>query len=158
MSDLPQGIESGQLPHDGQAAMNSLLLGLAPDKVYMPFTVTGNAVVSYPAISLLTPFASKQAKRAVSFLLHLCTLTGPLLSRKVSCPVVPGLSSAASYLYALQRLPGLPLIVKILYALIFRDTNNIFKISKEVFQERPEALYWCHFQRQYPWCNAGSVA
>ena len=75
LSDLPEG-EGGPPFRTGGAVAGSLLLGLAPDKVYMPFTVAGNAVGSYPTLSLLTPFPHVR-DRAVSFLLHFCTLTGP---------------------------------------------------------------------------------
>jgi hypothetical protein len=50
---------------------------------------------------------------------------GPLAQHKVSCPVVPGLSSAAAYVDAMQRLPGLPFITKIIYALVNNRRANI---------------------------------
>jgi hypothetical protein len=103
------------------ALMKSLIFGLAPDRVGLPFAVTGNAVVSYTTISLLTPFASFTAdKKSGLFSVAPSYPCGPLAQHKVSCPVVPGLSSAVSYLDALQRLPGLPLVIKIIPALIFR--------------------------------------
>jgi len=89
------GNKSGQLSHNGKAAMNSLLLGLAPDKVYMPFAVAGNAAGSYPAISVLTPFVEDK-KSGLFSVAPLCPC-GSLTRRKVSCPVVPGLSSGAAY-------------------------------------------------------------
>src|SRR5512136_1171038 len=54
LSDPPEGIRSGQPPYQASLITPSYLvlhrIGFAE-----PFTVTGNAVVSYTAISLLTP-------------------------------------------------------------------------------------------------------
>ncbi len=100
------------------------MLDLAPDKVYLPFAVTGNAVVSYTTISLLTPSANgKVTLRAVSFLLHLCTLSGPLLIARYPvlwCPDFP----LQRLLPAQQRLPDLPLSIKILHALRFQKRRR----------------------------------
>ncbi len=124
-------MESGPLLHQGRALMNSLIFGLAPDRVCLPFAVAGNAVVSYATISLLTPFACLEAvKKSGLFSVAPSYPCGPLAQHKVSCPVVPGLSSAASYLNALQRLPGLPLNVKIIHAPVF---SGILDVMEELF-------------------------
>jgi len=86
------------------------MLDLAPDKVYLPFAVTGNAVVSYTTLSLLTPGAdAKPTPRAVPFLLHLCTLSGPLLIARYPVLWCPDFPLQRLHRHALQRLPDLPL-------------------------------------------------
>jgi hypothetical protein len=60
----------------------------------MPFAVTGNAVVSYTTLSL-SPLL--QSKKSGTLSVAPPYPRGPLIHHKVSCPVVPGLSSAAAY-------------------------------------------------------------
>jgi hypothetical protein len=59
---------------------------------------------------------------------------------------VPGLSSAASYLSAMQRQPGLPFIEKILYALVNISELNISyqrrAVEKIIFTGRNNLKTW----------------
>lgn len=122
LSGLPGEMRAEPLPpRKGELR----LLGLAPDRVCRLPRLCGT-VGSYPTLSHLTPFGkgalarARYPKRAVFSLRHFPYPYGPP-SNRVSCPAVPGLSSASihNFLCVYSGCPILRPVLKIIYAPVY---------------------------------------